>query len=88
VGKGSKFIFFINDVFVGSVEDQQLTEGGIGVAISLHHPGDLGTFEFDNFELRVPVDPSESQLQQSATPTTTSSPAPDYSLEDRNTTPR
>jgi hypothetical protein len=88
VGEGSKFIFFINEVFVGAVVDQQLTEGGIGVAIGLHDPGDLATFEFDNFELRLSVDPSASQLQQSATPTTTSSPAPDYSLENYDTTPR
>jgi hypothetical protein len=88
VGEGSKFIFFINEVFVGEVEDERLTEGGIGVAIGLHHPGDLATFEFDNFELRLPVDPSASQLLQSATPTSTSPPTPDYSLENYNTTPR
>lgn len=88
VGKGSKFVFFINDVYVGSVEDHQLDEGGIGVAVSLHHPGDVATFEFDNFELRLPVDPSVSQLQQSEIPTSISSPAADYSLENRSTIPR
>ena len=63
VGEGSKFSFFINDVFVGAVEDHQLLEGAIGVVIGLSHPGDKAVFEFDNFELRQSMNPSDSLSQ-------------------------
>jgi hypothetical protein len=88
VGEGSKFVFFINDVFVGAVEDHQLLEGAIGVVIGLSHPGDRAVFEFDNFELRQSMNPTFSLSQQSATPTTTKIPASTIMFKNHNPAPR
>ncbi len=52
-GKGSQFSFFVNDEFVGSVEDSSHAEGTAGVAIEIPK-GMEGSFEFDNFELYTP----------------------------------
>jgi hypothetical protein len=88
VGEGSKFVFFINEVFVGAVVDERLTEGAIGVAIGLSNPGDKAVFEFDNFELRQSVKPSVSSSQQRETPTSTNTPTPCFTLEKHNATPQ
>lgn len=87
VGEGSKFMFFINDLFVGAVEDERLTEGAIGVTIGLHYPGDKAVFEFDDFELRQSMNPSDSLSQQSATPPSTKTPTPCITPENHNTAP-
>jgi serine/threonine protein kinase len=50
---GSNFEFFINDQLVGSVVDDTLSSGDVGVAISVNE-GDVATLEFDDFILQEP----------------------------------
>ena len=54
--QGSHFNLFINDVFVGEIEDSQLSEGKVGLWAEIRHAGDHAIIEFDNFELRAPLD--------------------------------
>jgi hypothetical protein len=70
IGEGSHFLFFINNRYVGEVEDQQLTYGAVGITISLFHADDHAIFEFDNFELRQPMAASATQSQPTATTNT------------------
>jgi hypothetical protein len=70
IGEGSHFLFFINNQYVGEVEDLQLTDGAVGIAISLFHADDHAVFEFDNFELRKPMPPPATQRQPTATTNT------------------
>ena len=53
VANGSHFLFFINDQYVGEVEDSRLATGRVGLSTGLWE-GDEAVFEFDNFELRAP----------------------------------
>ncbi len=62
---GNHFTFYINGQSVAEADDNQIKEGRVGVAVALNDAGDA-TFEFDNFELRVP----------STTSATTPSPTP------------
>ncbi|MBC8507081.1 MAG: hypothetical protein ISR58_21175 [Anaerolineales bacterium] len=54
LAKGSRYLIFINDQFVGEFEDERLPAGKTGLGISLNNPGDEAIFIFDNFELRAP----------------------------------
>jgi hypothetical protein len=71
IGEGSHFLFFVNNQYVGEVEDQQLTHGAVGITITLFNADDYAIFEFDNFELRQPMAPSAAHSQPTATPTAT-----------------
>jgi hypothetical protein len=66
IGEGSHFLFFINNHYVGEVDDQQLIYGAVGIAIALFHADDHAIFEFDNFELRQPMTPSATPFQPTA----------------------
>jgi len=67
IGEGSHYLFFINNQYVGELEDQQLTQGAVGITISLFHAEDHATFEFDNFEVRQPMATAATQFQPTAT---------------------
>lgn len=54
IAQGSHFFLFINEQFATEVTDETLTNGPMGLSISLHVPGETGVFEFDNIELRTP----------------------------------
>lgn len=69
VGRGSHFTFFINDQYVGEMDDRALARGTAGIAFGLA-ANETGEFEFDNFELRAPVTFPNDTL----TPTPTSTP--------------
>jgi hypothetical protein len=71
IGEGSHFLFFVNNQYVGEVEDHQLPYGSVGIAITLYHADDHAVFEFDNFELRQPLASSATQSQPTATPIAT-----------------
>jgi hypothetical protein len=50
------FRFLINDHAVHDVpDDHRFPQGRVGIAIAMPKPGDTGTVEFDNFELRAPA---------------------------------
>lgn len=51
--EGQHFTFYINDQFVGETTDDRLTSGIYGVIVGLQK-GATGTFEFRDFEVRVP----------------------------------
>jgi len=53
IGKGSHFDFFINSRHVAKFDNDQLSDGLVGVAVNLTSQGEA-VFEFDNFEVRVP----------------------------------
>lgn len=59
--EGSHFIFYINDQYVGEVEDDHLPNGSMGLGISMSDAGDKAVFEFDNFELRISNADAETQ---------------------------
>jgi hypothetical protein len=53
---GDQFYLFINDQLVAEVSDDQLERGVLGVAIGLDEAEDTGIFEFDNLQIRTPVE--------------------------------
>lgn len=54
IAKGAYFVFNINDTFVADYSDERLSQGAVGILVGLSNPGDEATWEFDDFELRVP----------------------------------
>ena len=52
--QGPHFTLFINDVFVGEIEDGQLSKGKVGLWVEIRNVGDQAIIEFDDFELRAP----------------------------------
>jgi hypothetical protein len=54
LGSGSDFIFFVNEIAVAEYSDDRLPTGEVGLLIGLSNDGDQATWEFDDFELRVP----------------------------------
>lgn len=54
IGEGSHFIFFINDQYLVEITDDNIREGTAAIAIEVSEADTQATFEFDNFELRVP----------------------------------
>jgi hypothetical protein len=73
VGEGSHFDFYINNEHIADLEDASITVGQVGLAAGLQYPGDTGTFEFDNFEVRV-LNPAEDFDIPELAPTRTPSP--------------
>jgi len=63
--QGSHFTLFINDVFVGEIEDSQLSKGKVGLWVEIRNAGDQAIIEFDDFELRAP--PDEAALSPEVT---------------------
>ncbi len=53
VMEDKRFTFYINDVQVADIEDEQLAQGEAGLSAGTLTAGDV-VFEFDNFELRAP----------------------------------
>jgi hypothetical protein len=54
VGEGSHFSFYINDEYVGEVDEDRLPSGTMGLAIELLDAKDAAVFEFDDLEVRAP----------------------------------
>lgn len=54
IANGSHFIFLINNQIVGETTDEHIPRGMTGLAIQVYEAGLQATFEFDNFELRIP----------------------------------
>jgi hypothetical protein len=54
IAQGERFLFFVNDVYVGEAIDGRIAEGQNGLAIGLSEPGEETMIVFDNFELRAP----------------------------------
>jgi len=54
LGEGERFTFYINDQYVGEVDESRLSEGSVGISVELLEEGDTVILEFDNFELRAP----------------------------------
>jgi len=54
IAHGPKYQFFINDQFVGAMEEDRLTKGYVGVATDMGKKNTTATVQFDNFELKAP----------------------------------
>lgn len=54
IGKGSFFVFLINDQYVYELTDNDIKNGGLGYGIGLYHADLHNTFEFDNFMIQAP----------------------------------
>ena len=54
IAQQARFLFFVNEQFIGEAYDDHLSEGQCGVVIGLFDAEDEAVFEFDNFELRTP----------------------------------
>jgi len=54
VGEGSHFTFYINDEYVGEIDEDRLPSGTMGLAIELLDAKDAAVFEFDDLEVRAP----------------------------------
>jgi hypothetical protein len=54
LGQGSHFIFFINGSYLAELTQDGIPSGTTALAIEMADVGQTATFEFDNFELRVP----------------------------------
>ncbi len=60
VADGPRFTLYLNGETVGSVTDDHLPEGSVGVGVQIYFddPDDnTGAYEFDNFEWRAPPNP-------------------------------
>jgi hypothetical protein len=68
VGRDSHFTFFINDKYVGELDDSRLPRGTAGIAFGLA-ANETGAFEFDNFQLRAPKTFPNNTLTPTPTPT-------------------
>lgn len=55
LGQGAQFYFFINNVMVAEMFDENLAVGTTGLAIGLNNPGDAGTWEFERFQVSAPA---------------------------------
>jgi len=53
------YTLYINNVFVDEFEDRQLTGSSIGIEATTCKTDANGSFAFDNFQLRTPVDSSK-----------------------------
>lgn len=54
VANGTEFKLYINSVLVNTSVDSTINEGGgIGLGFELGDTGDVGLFEFDNFNLKI-----------------------------------
>jgi hypothetical protein len=54
IGEGNHFLLFINNQYVGEFTDNTFKEGVLGFALWLYEADLENSFEFDNFEVRVP----------------------------------
>ena len=54
IGKGSYFVFLINDQFVYELTDKDIRKGGFGYGVGLYVKDLRNSFEFDNFMLQTP----------------------------------
>lgn len=54
IGEANHFLLFINNQYVGEFTDNTFKEGILGFAIWLYEADLENSFEFDNFEVRVP----------------------------------
>lgn len=52
IAQGSHFTFYINDQYLGEMDDTHLSFGYAGLAMELQNPDDLGEFLFSNYQLR------------------------------------
>lgn len=55
--EGSRFTLYLNGEVVGTVSDDHLPEGSVGVGVQMYFDDEAdnaGTYEFDNFEWRAP----------------------------------
>lgn len=57
----NQFTLWINDQFVGQANGSYPTQGEVGVIVGISYEGETGLIAFDNFEVRVPALPTESQ---------------------------
>lgn len=48
---GSTFMFFVNDEFATTVEDNSLSNGEVGLALDLYNEGDKASVDFDNLQI-------------------------------------
>lgn len=57
IAQGPAFYFYINDQFISKTVDDRLRRGRVLIAVALPDSkgGEKATFEFDNFEVRVPM---------------------------------
>jgi serine/threonine-protein kinase len=63
IGRGASFEFYINDAFIATAENNQLTSGETGLSISTAATEETAVFVFDNYELRA------SELATTTSPT-------------------
>lgn len=54
IGEMNRFLLFINNQYVGEFTDNTFKEGVLGFAVWLYEADLENSFEFDNFEVRVP----------------------------------
>lgn len=54
IAQDSLFQFFINDEHIGTIHDERLVEGYVGLIIGLTNVDEQAVWEFDNFILRSP----------------------------------
>jgi serine/threonine-protein kinase len=64
IGRGNTFEFYINDAFIATAENDQLSSGETGLSVSTAATDDLAVFVFDNYELRT-----SEQVTKPTTPT-------------------
>jgi hypothetical protein len=55
IGSGDRFILFLNGSFLFEFTDDTLTHGWVGVLVGLVEAGDQGTWAYDDFILRTPL---------------------------------
>lgn len=54
IGQGTNYFFFVNGSFVGSIDNDLLLRGQLGLCVYLERIDQKGVFRFRNFEVRTP----------------------------------
>lgn len=68
IAQGDQFLFFINDRYQITLQDDRLSSGEAGLIIGLSMAGEEGVWEFDNYELRSPTTDQLEALKIKTTP--------------------
>jgi hypothetical protein len=54
IARGDEFSFFINALPVAGYHDARLSSGNVGLLVGLSNAGEEASWEFDEFQLRIP----------------------------------
>jgi hypothetical protein len=85
LAEGTRYSFFVNDDFIGEIQDERIQGGRVGMAVTLGQNTPDAAFAFSGFTLRAPAqleaemsepESTEIEPEQRPSPTPTATIAP------------